>query len=346
MGTVDFKNYRKVRDDKEQAIQQVVCELYSIFSDTNRQTLYDFVANVKEEFPDLSYDDVIDKCKKTIVAGTMNDYLDTGNSKYLSESISASVNDADELKELKDKLENDEEQPTEEIVDVNANIESEIKDSYVGKCVLECSRCHGLRYIDKEDLKEVEDNDNPDGKKLYNIEDECPTCHANDGWYLGGQIAEVQDEEPIDDFTEDEWEEPEEYNGPEVPSDEDDIDLDLEFDEADDESFNESINNYLRDTYLNVDKYNISGMSYDGKNFLVEGTIDYTSGLSAKSTFTLTPKKLKSNKIVLEGYNDILSSDEHSFKFLCENNDKKLVNSELRYNYSYKDQKISGKIVR
>lgn len=77
-----------------------------------------------------------------------------------------------------------------EIIDPDAQDEDEIKDSYVGKVILDCCVCHSKIYKDKEDVhidEEVE---------LANVDEECPFCFSTgDGFKVVGEIAPFGGEE-------------------------------------------------------------------------------------------------------------------------------------------------------
>lgn len=89
-----------------------------------------------------------------------------------------------------------------EIIDPDAQDEDEIKDSYVGKVILDCCVCHSKIYKDKEDVhidEEVE---------LANVDEECPFCFTTgDGFKVVGEIApfggedheeEIKDKEEVE----------------------------------------------------------------------------------------------------------------------------------------------------
>lgn len=78
-----FHRMFKKRDDEEQFIQQMVCQLYSKFSDMSRSTIYDLVANLKKDFPEKDFDGLYEIVESAIVDKTADDYLDTGNTEYL-----------------------------------------------------------------------------------------------------------------------------------------------------------------------------------------------------------------------------------------------------------------------
>ena len=55
------------------------------------------------------------------------------------------------------------------VIDAKANTEDELKNSYVGKVILDCQVCHSKQYKDKEDV--VLD----DTHTLANVGEECPS---------------------------------------------------------------------------------------------------------------------------------------------------------------------------
>jgi len=111
-----------------------------------------------------------------------------------------------ETDELKDFLDNDEEEETVDIIDPNADTEEEVKDSYIGNVVLECSVCHSMIYKDPSEV--VEDDESEED--LVNVGEECPYCMSTDGYKIVGQIAPYEttdvtvEVEPKDDGDEEE----------------------------------------------------------------------------------------------------------------------------------------------
>lgn len=80
-----------------------------------------------------------------------------------------------------------EEEPEEDIIeitDLSATTEDELKDSYVGKVVLDCNVCHSKVYKDKEEVKIDEESD------LANVGEECEFCFSTDGYKIIGEIKE------------------------------------------------------------------------------------------------------------------------------------------------------------
>lgn len=81
------------------------------------------------------------------------------------------------------------------IYDVDAEDESELEDSYIGKIILDCNVCHSKLYKDKADV--VIDEESNDA----NIDMECPYCYSVDGFKIIGEVAPMttETEETEDD---------------------------------------------------------------------------------------------------------------------------------------------------
>lgn len=86
----------------------------------------------------------------------------------------------------------------EDIIDPLAQSEEELKDSYLGKAILDCEVCHSKLYKDPEEVIIDEE------AQLANIEEACPYCQSNEGFKVIGQVAEYcphcnhEDEEHTD----------------------------------------------------------------------------------------------------------------------------------------------------
>ena len=80
------------------------------------------------------------------------------------------------------------------IVDVEADDESELKDTYVGKVLLWCPICHTLHYADEEDVV-VDEESSDEEEKYVNIEEICPECHERgQGFIVKGKVAPYDEE--------------------------------------------------------------------------------------------------------------------------------------------------------
>lgn len=93
------------------------------------------------------------------------------------------------------------------IIDLEAEAEEDLKQSYVGKVILDCNVCHSNIFIDKDEIVVDEDGN-------ANIELECPYCMSNEGYTIIGQV------EPYEEKTEEEVEPEDDIEIEEVPSEE------------------------------------------------------------------------------------------------------------------------------
>lgn len=87
------------------------------------------------------------------------------------------------------------------IIDPEAETFDDVKESYIGKIILNCGVCQSKFYKDKEDIVIDEET------QLVNVGEECPYCTSADGFEIVGQVAEYCpdcaegdcDEHPSDD---------------------------------------------------------------------------------------------------------------------------------------------------
>lgn len=106
------------------------------------------------------------------------------------------------------------------IIDLEAEAEEDLKQSYVGKVILDCNVCHSNIFIDKDEIV-VDENGNA------NIELECPYCMSNEGYTIIGQV------EPYEEETEEEEVESEDdIEIEEVPSEEEMAETEAPMDEG------------------------------------------------------------------------------------------------------------------
>jgi hypothetical protein len=113
------------------------------------------------------------------------------------ETFSITDNGLEDYVEFQD---NDELDTTIDVIDMEAETEEDLEDSYVGKVILDCCVCHSKLYKDVEDV--VVDGD------IANADEECPFCYTTDGYKVIGQVASFgEDEEEKKDDKEDPAEE-------------------------------------------------------------------------------------------------------------------------------------------
>ncbi len=91
--------------------------------------------------------------------------------------------DSEGINELSDFMSDDEAEETISIIDMDAETEDDLQDSYVGKVIVDCNVCHSHVFKNKEDIKIDTDG-------IVNIEEECPYCGENNGFIIIGEIQE------------------------------------------------------------------------------------------------------------------------------------------------------------
>lgn len=91
--------------------------------------------------------------------------------------------DPEGINELSDFMSDDETEETISIIDMDAETEDDLQDSYVGKVIVDCNVCHSHVFKNKEDIKIDTDG-------IVSIEEECPYCGENNGFVIIGEIHE------------------------------------------------------------------------------------------------------------------------------------------------------------
>lgn len=118
--------------------------------------------------------------------------------KYLAEAFQSlssltedviDINDEDMESKVSDII-NDEADDSIDVIDVDADSDEDLEDSYIGKIIIECDVCHSKLYKDVEEVIPSEDDED-----IVNVEEECPFCYSTDGYHIVGQVAPYQPEE-------------------------------------------------------------------------------------------------------------------------------------------------------
>lgn len=104
-----------------------------------------------------------------------------------------------------------------DVYDLEAEAKEDLKQSYIGKVILDCNVCHSNVFFNKEDITEDEDG-------LCCTEIECPYCMSNEGYTIIGEVKPYQEEEDVD---------LEDVETGEVPEEE--VDIEIEAEEPEDE---------------------------------------------------------------------------------------------------------------
>lgn len=119
----------------------------------------------------------------------------------LLEDIDFDISTKDGVDRL-EKFLNDEDEELdniEMIVDLDAETEDDIKDTYVGSILLYCPTCHTIHYGVEKEL--ITDEEHPD---VVNVGEKCDHCGSKDGYEIIGKVApyvpveDVEDEEEKD----------------------------------------------------------------------------------------------------------------------------------------------------
>lgn len=147
----------------------------------------------------------------------------------LLDDVVYDIDNKDELDKLKKELDSDDYDDLdnlEMIVDVNAEDEEDLQDSYVGQLLLLCPSCHTIHYAKKEDI--IENEETPE---FVNVGEQCPHCDATEGFEIVGEVAPYEDNESEDQEVETE----------EETEIEDEFDLSGEDDLEDEDNFKENL---------------------------------------------------------------------------------------------------------
>lgn len=126
--------------------------------------------------------------------------------------------DSEGISELSDFMSSDvDNEETISIIDMDAETEDDLLDSYVGKLIVECNVCHSPLFRNKEDIKFNEN----DGSVILLCNDEecaCPKCGEDNGFVIKGEIHEFSPEQPAPEEEPAEITSTEVTTEPEVPT--------------------------------------------------------------------------------------------------------------------------------
>ena len=98
------------------------------------------------------------------------------------------------INQLSDFMDNDDAEDIVRVIDDEATSEEEIKDSYIGKVIVNCNVCHSHVFKNKDDIEIDTDG-------IVNGEEQCPYCGEQEGFSVVGEIAPFapQEETPAED---------------------------------------------------------------------------------------------------------------------------------------------------
>lgn len=115
------------------------------------------------------------------------------NKKLNEESFN--LRDSKSVEDAKEFVNKDEElakENVEVIVDVDANDESELRDSYVDCIIVECPVCKTKIYKDREDLT-IDGDEETLSNATVNVGETCPHCSQENGFVVIGKVAPIED---------------------------------------------------------------------------------------------------------------------------------------------------------
>lgn len=113
----------------------------------------------------------------------MNNYLNEAfkQLRLLEQDFDMTTVDTGKVDELKAFVADDIDIPEEEeIIDIEAETEKDLKDDYIGRVIVKCNCCNALYYKKPEDIIVT------DGE--CNLDDVCHVCHQDAGYTIIGKI--------------------------------------------------------------------------------------------------------------------------------------------------------------
>lgn len=169
-----------------------------------------------------------------------------------AEEFSLNVSGPDDSASFLDIINSAEDDETiSDVYDLEAEAKEDLKQSYIGKVILDCNVCHSNVFFDKADVTEDESG-------LVCKDIECPYCMSNEGYTIIGEVKPFAEEgseeleEPIED-TLDKEDILSDDESEEILDDEESIDIDNEVANEDDidlEDEDEDEDEELEEEYL------------------------------------------------------------------------------------------------
>jgi hypothetical protein len=109
-----------------------------------------------------------------------------------AEEFSLNVSGPDDVESFLDIVAPEEdEEVISDVYDLEAEAKEDLKQSYLGKVILDCNVCHSNVFFNKDEITENEDG-------LCCVEIECPYCMSNEGYTIIGEVKPYQEEGDVD----------------------------------------------------------------------------------------------------------------------------------------------------
>ena len=117
-----------------------------------------------------------------------------------------------------------------DVYDLEAEAKEDLKQSYIGKVIIDCNVCHSNVFVDKDEITE-----NKDGVCCEELE--CPYCMSNEGYTIIGEVKPYQEADEDTDEIEDievntSDDEPVEIEADEEPEEDEDLEEGLKADKV------------------------------------------------------------------------------------------------------------------
>ena len=169
-----------------------------------------------------------------------------------AEEFSLNVSGPDDVESFLDIVAPEEdEEVISDVYDLEAEAKEDLKQSYLGKVILDCNVCHSNVFFNKDEITEDEDG-------LCCVDIECPYCMSNEGYTIIGEVKPYQEEEDVD------IEDIETEEVPEEPVD--DVEIDVDETEEEPEVEEDELEESIEDVYAKATKL-VKGkkVSVDGR---------------------------------------------------------------------------------
>ena len=153
-----------------------------------------------------------------------------------AEEFSLNVSGPDDTESFLDVINaDDDSELISDVYDLEAEAKEDLKQSYIGKVILDCNVCHSNVFFDKEQITEDEDG-------ICCIDVECPYCMSNEGYTIIGEVKPYVEEQPEEEVEVEEEPVEEEPIEEEPVEEEEDLEEGLKADEVKELRGDEEIN--------------------------------------------------------------------------------------------------------
>lgn len=187
------------------------------------------------------------------------------------------------INQLSDFMNDDDTDETIRVIDPEADTDEDLKQSYVGKVIINCNVCHSHVFENKDDIIIEEDGS-------VNVEKQCPYCGEQEGFTIVGEIAPYSEETHVEEDSD------EDSSSNETDTDESDI---IEDDNKEDETktdnsddMNESLDDASKPVSMSRATRRITPIQEDFKEVSItteDQKLEMSSDENGKVTVTTEP---------------------------------------------------------